>query len=89
MAKGEKIQSGGAWVLGQDQDKVGGDFHEDQAFEGELAEVHIFDKVLSMEKILKMNETCAQSMRKDSVISWNNFTSGVRGNVTKVLATCC
>ena len=89
MAKNKKIPSGGAWVLAQEQDKVGDDFDKNQAFEGELAEVHIFDKALSEEKILKMKESCAQSIHKGSVISWNNFTSGVHGDVRKVPATCC
>ena len=89
MAEEETIPSGGAWVLAQEQDAVGGRFDKSQAFEGELAEVHIFDKVLSDVEILKMKETCAQSILKGSVISWNNFTSGVHGDVRKVPATCC
>ena len=89
MANNKKIPSGGAWVLAQEQDKVGDGFQELQAFEGQLAEVHIFDKVLSEVEILKMKETCAQSILKGSVISWNNFTSGVHGDVRKVPATCC
>ena len=76
--------------MGQEQDKVGGDFAENQAFEGELAEVHIFNKVLSEEDILQMNKTCGQSMLKGNVKSWDDFKSApVNGVVQKVHATFC
>ena len=89
VAEGIEIPSGGAWVLGHEQDTVGGGFAENQAFEGELAEVHIFDKVLSEEEIFEMKETCAQCIREGNVISWNEFRSGVHGDVQEVSATFC
>ena len=89
MAAGIEIPSGGAWVLAQEQDIVGGNYDESQAFEGELAEVHIFDKVLSEEEIFEMKETCAQCIREGNVISWNEFRSGVHGDVQEVPATFC
>ena len=88
-AEGVEIPSGGAWVLAQEQDTVGGGFDENQAFEGELTEVHIFDKVLSQEEIFEMKETCAQCIREGNVISWNEFRSGVHGDVQEVPATFC
>ena len=76
--------------MGQEQDNVGKEFEEHQAFQGRLAEVHIFDKVLSKEKILQMNKTCGQSMHKGNVKSWDDFRSaGVNGDVEMVHATFC
>ena len=91
VAKGVTIPSSrSAWVLGQEQDKVGGGFQEHQAFEGELAEVHIFNKVLSKEDILQMNKTCGQSMRKGNLESWDDFKSAdVHGDVQEVDAIFC
>jgi pentaxin family protein len=41
------VGSGGAVVLGQDQDTVGGGFQPAQAFLGDLDEVSLYDRVLS------------------------------------------
>ena len=76
--------------MGQEQDDVGMRFQENQAFQGRLAEVHVFNKVLSNEEILQMNKTCGQSMHKGNVKSWDDFRSaGVNGDVEMVHATFC
>ena len=85
---GRKLSRGGMWVLGQDQDVVGGGFATNQAFQGEMTEVNVWDKVLSSKVILKMSKSC-QSTRGGNVKSWNDFKSGVKGNVKIVKPTCC
>ena len=40
--KGYTIEAGGSLVLGQQQDKVGCDFDEDQSFVGNLARVNVW-----------------------------------------------
>jgi hypothetical protein len=41
------VRSGGAVVLGQDQDSVGGGFQSSQAFLGEMDEVSLYDRALT------------------------------------------
>ncbi|UCE38011.1 MAG: PKD domain-containing protein [Thermoplasmata archaeon] len=49
--QGATLTSGGTFVLGQEQDNVGGDFEGYQAFQGIMDEVVIYDKVLSSQEI--------------------------------------
>lgn len=88
IATGKTIPGNGIWVLGQDQDSRGGAFVKFQAFQGEMVEVNIFDRVLSSEEISEMSQSCALS-QKGNVKSWNDFKSGVKGNIEVVNATCC
>ncbi|XP_078675153.1 uncharacterized protein LOC144913015 isoform X3 [Branchiostoma floridae x Branchiostoma belcheri] len=48
---GGRVRRGGTFILGQDQDVVGGGFHKDQSFIGELSEVNLWDRVLSPAEI--------------------------------------
>jgi hypothetical protein len=50
-AQGESIPSGGCLILGQEQDTVGGSFDVTQAFKGEMADVRIYNTVLSADEI--------------------------------------
>ncbi|XP_078703010.1 von Willebrand factor D and EGF domain-containing protein-like isoform X1 [Branchiostoma floridae x Branchiostoma belcheri] len=51
LAVGNRVRSGGTWILGQDQDTVGGSFEVSQAFIGELSQVNLWDFVLSPTEI--------------------------------------
>ncbi|XP_078596756.1 C-type mannose receptor 2-like [Branchiostoma floridae x Branchiostoma japonicum] len=48
---GGTVRRGGTWILGQDQDTVGGAFVESQAFSGELSQVNLWDRALSSDEI--------------------------------------
>ncbi|XP_019638862.1 PREDICTED: uncharacterized protein LOC109480924 isoform X7 [Branchiostoma belcheri] len=48
---GGRVRRGGTFILGQDQDVVGGGFHAGQSFIGELSEVNLWDRVLSPAEI--------------------------------------
>jgi len=61
FAAGSSISGGGAMVLGQDQDEVGGGFSTIQSVEGRLDELIIFDRALSAEDVgeIYSSSTCA------------------------------
>ncbi|XP_066301925.1 neuronal pentraxin-1-like [Branchiostoma lanceolatum] len=44
---GATVSTGGTWILGQDQDTIGGGFQQSQAFIGDLSQVNLWDHVLS------------------------------------------
>ncbi len=48
---GENMVTGGSFVLGQDQDTVGGGFQPNQAFNGTLDEVRVLTSVLNQSEI--------------------------------------
>ena len=82
------IQGGGALVLGQEQDKVEGDFEEKQSFVGNLSGVNVWDHVISPRNISRMSEAC--TAEEGNVISWFDFKkSDVKGNVTIIEPSSC
>ena len=85
---GQTILAGGTWVVGQDQDSVGGGFDANQMLLGEIADVNIWDKELSYPDIQEFSKSCQCKLR-GNVKSWNNFTDGVKGNVRIVKKPTC
>ncbi|NET80177.1 LamG domain-containing protein [Okeania sp. SIO1F9] len=51
ISQGNPIATGGALVLGQEQDKLGGGFAANQAFQGQMAHLRMYNRVLSPEDI--------------------------------------
>ncbi len=51
LSAGSSISGGGAMVLGQDQDEVGGGFSTFQSVEGRLDEVILYDRALTAEEV--------------------------------------
>ncbi|MDJ1185568.1 LamG-like jellyroll fold domain-containing protein [Roseofilum casamattae] len=70
LSKGKTLPQGGALILGQEQDRVGGAFDVNQAFRGQMADVRIWDKVRTAEEI---QETMKRSLAGDEpglVLYW-------------------
>ncbi|XP_055504310.1 mucosal pentraxin-like [Leucoraja erinacea] len=44
--KGQVVKGSGQFILGQEQDSVGGGFDASQSFVGEITDVHLWDHVL-------------------------------------------
>ena len=86
---GKEIQSGGRWVLRQDQDTCGDGFDAEQSATGEFTGVNIWNRVLCPIEIEKMSRSCKASEQIGIVKSWNDFIAGVKGNVKTAKATCC
>ena len=79
LNKGGKIASGGTTVIGQDQDKVGGDFDREQAFVGDVTEVNVWGTVLSESDIVAQYRNC--HITQGSVNWWYQFKDSVYGGV--------
>ncbi|XP_028399986.1 sushi, von Willebrand factor type A, EGF and pentraxin domain-containing protein 1-like [Dendronephthya gigantea] len=86
---GKLIPGKGTWVLGQDQDSVGGGFNANQSATGELTGVNIWDKVLSSFEIVKMSRNCKAGGPAGNVKTWGDFLPGIKGNAKIGKATCC
>ena len=87
LSVGRVIRGGGAVVLGQEQDSVGGGFASDQSFIGELTGVNVWDHVITSDEISRMSKACTGE--EGNVISWFDFRSGIRGNVTIIEPSSC
>ncbi|CAB4013113.1 Hypothetical predicted protein, partial [Paramuricea clavata] len=82
---GKVLPGGGSWVIGQDQDSVGGGFDANQAFGGEISEVHVWNRALSPAEIEVLASSCAQDL-VGNYVAYTDFK--IRGNVP-TFQHCC
>ena len=76
---GYTVRSGGHLVLGQDQDTVGGGFELDNTLNAQLAEVNMWDRVLSEKEIAAQYTNCR--IPSGSVVTWSEFKTLTNGSV--------
>ena len=78
---------GGVWVIGQEQDELGGGFDADQAFGGELTELNVWDRVLSPAEITKLASTCSSNNTQGNYLAYSDFH--IEENVERFKPPCC
>ncbi|XP_073797229.1 C-reactive protein [Danio rerio] len=78
--KGYSIRSGGTVVLGQDPDSYVGSFDVDQSFVGEIANLQMWDYVLSSAQIKAVYYN-QDNRVKGNVFDWDTIEYDVTGNV--------
>jgi hypothetical protein len=83
---GTSLPGGGVWVIGQDQDSVGGGFQPREAFAGDVSQVHVWNRVLSSAEIKVLSSSCAQDL-KGNYVAYSDFE--VRGDVSTFQPPCC
>ncbi|XP_078667420.1 neuronal pentraxin-2-like [Branchiostoma floridae x Branchiostoma belcheri] len=79
---GGRVRTGGTWILGQDQDVVGGEFEAHQSFIGELSGVNLWDRVLSPAEI---GVDCSYH---GNVIDWDTTNITVFGQASRAEYQC-
>uniref|UniRef100_A0A3B4ADD8 Pentraxin (PTX) domain-containing protein n=1 Tax=Periophthalmus magnuspinnatus TaxID=409849 RepID=A0A3B4ADD8_9GOBI len=75
------IKPGGVFILGQEQDTLGGRFDATQAFVGEMSEVHLWSHVLTSSDIHSLS-TCSSHLHGD-VFAWTEGEVELHGGVTR------
>ncbi|KXJ07612.1 Neuronal pentraxin-2 [Exaiptasia diaphana] len=60
--KGHVIEPGGALIIGQDQDKVGGGFQVKDSYAGKLTGINIWKRVLGPSQISAMSKSCENTI---------------------------
>ncbi|XP_078575446.1 sushi, von Willebrand factor type A, EGF and pentraxin domain-containing protein 1-like isoform X3 [Branchiostoma floridae x Branchiostoma japonicum] len=81
------IPGGGAFVLGQEQDSRGGDFHAPESFIGQMSLLQLWDYVLSEDNVFAMATTCQKNV--GNVRAWPDFLPGIVGRVKKTPTNIC
>ncbi|XP_059391383.1 C-reactive protein-like [Carassius carassius] len=82
--KGHSVRPGGTVLLGQDPDNYLGGFDKNQSFVGEIADVHMWDYVLSGSQIGEVYANQKQSVPKGNVFDWNTINYEINGDVLVV-----
>ncbi|XP_068180875.1 neuronal pentraxin-1 [Antennarius striatus] len=75
------IKPGGVFILGQEQDTLGGRFDATQSFVGEMSDLHMWSHVLTASDIYSL-ASCGSHLRGD-VIAWSNMEVELHGGVSK------
>ncbi|KAJ8344998.1 hypothetical protein SKAU_G00291910 [Synaphobranchus kaupii] len=87
LAPWHPIKPGGAIILGQEQDIVGGRFDATQAFVGELSQFNVWDRVLRPADIESL-ANCSSYM-PGNVVPWVDNNVEVFGGATKWALEMC
>jgi hypothetical protein len=78
---------GGSFVVGQEQDLVGGGFSNSEAYVGQLTQLNVWDHELSFNEIEAMRISCKKYM--GNVIAWADVLSGLKGNLQEFPSNFC
>ncbi|KAG7457748.1 hypothetical protein MATL_G00230480 [Megalops atlanticus] len=75
------VKPGGIFILGQEQDTLGGRFDATQAFVGEISDLQLWSHVLTSQEIYGL-ATCGNHMTGD-VITWTDSVVELHGGIAK------
>ncbi|XP_026102366.1 neuronal pentraxin-2-like [Carassius auratus] len=75
------IKPGGVFILGQEQDTLGGRFDATQSFVGEMSDLQLWSRVLTSTEIY--NQVSCSSHLTGDVITWSESLVELHGGVTK------
>ncbi|XP_032901403.1 C-reactive protein-like isoform X4 [Amblyraja radiata] len=70
VGKGRVVKGFGQFILGQEQDSVGGGFDASQSFVGEISDVHLWDHVLQPNEIKTVSQGCLRY--GGNIIDWGS-----------------
>ncbi|NWI71971.1 AGRD2 protein, partial [Todus mexicanus] len=80
----QAIYGQGTFIIGQDQDSLGGSFKEKESFSGNITDLHVWQRVLSAEQIEKVRS--CRVVEQDLVFGWSSNALEVESTVTEVTA---
>ncbi|NXE62271.1 AGRD2 protein, partial [Calcarius ornatus] len=78
----QAISGQGTFIIGQDQDSLGGTFRAKESFSGNITDLHIWHKVLSAEHIEKVRSCWV--VEQDLVFGWSSNALEVESTVQAV-----
>ncbi|KAJ3601477.1 hypothetical protein NHX12_032445 [Muraenolepis orangiensis] len=87
LAPGHHLRAGGQLVLGQEQDSPGGGFDSTQALVGELAQVGLWDRVLTPSQVAGLAR-CGR-VAQGSLTGWTERELEVLGGAVKLPGEPC
>ncbi|NXX85269.1 AGRD2 protein, partial [Urocolius indicus] len=78
----QPIRGQGTFIVGQDQDSLGGTFRKKESFSGNITDLHVWHRVLSAEQIEKVRSCWV--MEQGLVFGWSPAAMEVESTVQEV-----
>uniref|UniRef100_H3BHA5 Adhesion G protein-coupled receptor D2 n=1 Tax=Latimeria chalumnae TaxID=7897 RepID=H3BHA5_LATCH len=75
----KEISELGVFIVGQDQDSLGGSFKEREAFSGNITDLNVWSKVLSEDQIAGVRSCC--SLKQELIFGWNGSSLEIEPTV--------
>ncbi|XP_043842375.1 adhesion G-protein coupled receptor D2 [Dromiciops gliroides] len=83
LSPAQSLAPGGMFVIGQDQDSLGGGFKKEEAFRGNITNLNVWGQVLGLEQ-LAMARVC--DIPKDGLLfGWNRWALEIEPTLQEVL----
>ncbi|XP_053687129.1 sushi, von Willebrand factor type A, EGF and pentraxin domain-containing protein 1-like [Sabethes cyaneus] len=79
LSSGKTIEANGLFVVGQEQDSLGGDFSESEAFVGKLAYLDVWSRALSGYEVKELYYSCEPY--QGDLIKWTDLKFRLMGNI--------
>uniref|UniRef100_UPI00358E6A86 neuronal pentraxin-2-like n=1 Tax=Myxine glutinosa TaxID=7769 RepID=UPI00358E6A86 len=87
LAPWRPVEAGGTIILGQEQDIIGGNFDATQAFMGEMAQLGVWNRVLTSHEVSDL-ASCSR-LPPEAVIGWHPVEVELHGGVSAHLFGHC
>ncbi|XP_076362747.1 sushi, von Willebrand factor type A, EGF and pentraxin domain-containing protein 1-like isoform X2 [Tachypleus tridentatus] len=76
---GKPIPGNGTFVIGQDQDSIGGNFSPLEAFQGNISRINVWNRILTKSEIQQLCKF--KDNLPGRIKAWPDFLQNVKGNV--------
>nr|XP_023964757.1 adhesion G-protein coupled receptor D2 isoform X1 [Chrysemys picta bellii]XP_023964758.1 adhesion G-protein coupled receptor D2 isoform X1 [Chrysemys picta bellii] len=80
----QAIYDHGTFIIGQDQDSLGGTFKEKESFSGNITDLNVWRRVLSEEQIERVRSCCL--IDHELIFEWGSYTLEIEPAVQEVTA---
>ncbi|XP_026669674.1 sushi, von Willebrand factor type A, EGF and pentraxin domain-containing protein 1-like [Ceratina calcarata] len=87
LAKGSPLQGNGTFVIGQEQDRIGGGFSESESFVGKLTLLDVWNSVLTVTDVNQLFNSCEKYY--GDIIAWSQVQEHIHGDVIILNSPFC
>ena len=78
---------GGQFIIGQEQDEIGGGFSSSESFIGQISQLNMWGRVLTLDEIEALRQNC--SVKAGDIIAWADVSGKSHGAVSDTPVEFC
>ncbi|XP_055850418.1 sushi, von Willebrand factor type A, EGF and pentraxin domain-containing protein 1-like, partial [Episyrphus balteatus] len=87
LSAGQHIPGDGIFIVGQEQDRLGGGFSESESFIGQIAYLEVWDTVITADQVNEFYRSCQPY--RGSLYSWTDFKGKIHGGIEILPSNFC